>query len=114
MILNKIRAPNRKTTYEQRKNERDYPCVHDQNVDNDIYRFLLKRYENTGQNFFFRAAQLPFSLLTAQRKGAALRRICATTQDLERWNTGRIMVWRTKFIPLVMGTPLSYGVNIKK
>jgi hypothetical protein len=78
-------------------NEKDYPCFYNKEVDNDIYRFLLHRYEKRGRNFFFKSAQLPFSLLSAQRKGAAVRRICEATHDVEKWNTGRIMVWRTKF-----------------
>ena len=80
-----------------RKREYEYPCDHDQGVDNEIYTYLIKRYEKKGRNFFFRAAHLPFPNLSGQRKGAALRRICENNQFVERWNTGKIMVWHTKF-----------------
>ena len=96
MIVNRLKTLN-KYNDSTRKNECEYPYYHDQGVDNEIQTYLIRRYEEKGRNFFFRAAQLPFSLLSAQRKGAALRRICENNQILERWNTGRIMVWRTTF-----------------
>lgn len=99
MILKRT-EPKNKNENSIRKNEKDYPFFYNRDIDNDIYRFLLHSYEERGRNFFFKAAQLPFSLLSAQRKGAAVRRICEATHDVEKWNTGRIMVWRTKFTTL--------------
>ena len=85
-----------------------------QGVDNEIQTYLIRRYEEKGRNFFFRAAQLPFSLLSAQRKGAAVRRICEATQLVEKWNTGRIMVWRTKFTTIAVDYGMSHGLNMKE
>ena len=80
-----------------RKSECEYPWYHDQGVENEIYAYLIRRYEENGRNFFFRASNLPFPYLSGQRKGAALRRICENNQFVERWNTGRIKIWHTKF-----------------
>lgn len=71
-----------------RKRECEYPSYHKQEVDNEIYTYLIENYEKKGRNFFFRASQLLFPDLSGQRMGAALRRICENTQTLERWNKG--------------------------
>lgn len=113
MILTRTESLN-KNGNPFRKNEKDYPCFHNQDIDNDIYLFLLNSYEERGRNFFFKAAQLPFSLLSAQRKGAAVRRICEATQVVEKWNTGRIMVWRTKFTTIEVDYGTSHGLNMKE
>ena len=96
MIINGLKTLN-KYNDSTRKSECEYPCYHDQGIDNEIYTYLIRRYEEKGRNFFFRASHLPFPYLSGQRKGAALRRICENNQIVERWNTGQIMVWRTKF-----------------
>jgi hypothetical protein len=46
-------------------------------------------------------------LLSAQRKGAAVRRICEATHDVEKWNTGRIMVWRTNFSSITVADSIA-------
>ncbi|MBU1940217.1 MAG: hypothetical protein KKC68_00425 [Candidatus Thermoplasmatota archaeon] len=113
MILSKMESRD-KNGNSFRKNESEYPCFHNQGVDNDIYCFLLGTYEERGRNFFFKAAQLPFALLSAQRKGAAVRRICEATQVMEKWNTGRIMVWRTKFTAMAGESSIPHGSNMKE
>ena len=97
MIANGLKTLN-KYDDSPHKSECEYPCDHDQEVDNEIYTYLIRRYEEKGRNFFFRAAHLPFPNLSGQRKGAALRRICENNQFVERWNTGKIKIWHTKFI----------------
>ncbi|UCF13250.1 MAG: hypothetical protein JSW06_03055 [Thermoplasmatales archaeon] len=96
MIINGLKILN-KYNGSTRKSECEYPNDHDQGIDNEIYTYLIRRYEEKGRNFFFRASRLPFPYLSGQRKGAALRRICENHQFVERWNTGQIIVWRTKF-----------------
>ena len=96
MIINGLKTLN-KHNDSTRKSECEYPYYHDQGVDNEIYTYLIRSYEERGQNFFFRASQLPFPYISGQRKGAALRRICENNQIVERWGTGQRMVWHTKF-----------------
>lgn len=96
MITNDIRKIRRLKDYNIRS-EYNYPYYHDQKIDYDIFNFLLGKYEEKGQNFFFRVSQLPFPSISGQRVGAALRRISKNNNFVERWNNGKITVWHTKF-----------------
>jgi len=97
MIINGLKTIN-KFNATNHRSECEYPCFHDQGVDNEIYNYLIGRFEEKGRNFFFRASNLPFPYLSGQRKGAAMRRICENNQFVEIWNTGKIKIWHTKFI----------------
>lgn len=97
MIVNGLKTHNN-CKNPSRIKECEYPSHHKQEVDKEIYTYLVENYGKKGRNFFFRASQLPFPDLSGQRKGAALRRICENTQTLEKWNTGQIIVWYTKFM----------------
>ena len=74
-----------------------YSFHHDPTIDNEIYVYLMEKYEEKGRDFFFKVSQLPFSYLSGQRKGAALRRISEKFKVVEKWNTGQIIVWHTNF-----------------
>jgi hypothetical protein len=96
MAINRLKTLN-KYNDSTRTSECEHPCYYDQGVDNEIYIYLIKMYEEKGRNFFFRASNLPFPYISGQRKGVALSRICENIQIVERWNTGQRTVWHTTF-----------------
>lgn len=97
------------------KTNRIYPVYCDKEVENKISAYLQRRYEEKGRDFFFKASQLPFPSLSAQRIGAALRRIKKDIQIVEKWNTGQIMVWHTKFNSgLKSGKSTSFQLEVLK
>lgn len=96
MIMNEIKQEYR-YRFLKNENETDYPYHHDQKIDYDIFNYLIGKYEEKGQNFFFRVSQLPFSDMSGQRIGAALKRLSKKNKYIEKWNNGKITVWHTKF-----------------